>query len=86
MRVVASNSSILAPVNNHYTKEKISHSATTTPATRGASPRLDNPCIQTPVWHYHNGLFTAAHRCYLAEQQHYMQSRNQINQNSDSYI
>ena len=38
------------------------------------------------VWHYHNGLSTATHRCYLTEQQHYIQSCNQVNQISDSYI
>ena len=85
MRAVAGNSSIVAAVNNHYTKEKSSHSATTTPTTTGASPRLDNPSIQVPVWHY-NGLSTAANRWYFGEQKHYMQSHNQGNQNSDSYI
>ena len=80
MRVVADNSSIMAAVNNHYTKGESSHSATTTPDTRGASLRLGNR------WHYHNGLSTATHRCYLTEQQHYIQSCNEVNQISDSYI
>ena len=86
MRAVAGNSSMVASVNNHYTKDKNSHSATITPATRVASPRLDTPCVRAVVWHYHNDLSTAAHRCYRAEQQHYMQSRNQVNLNSDAYI
>ena len=38
------------------------------------------------VWLYHNGLSTATHRCYLTEQQYYIQSCNQVNQISDPYI
>ena len=46
MRAVAGNSSILATVNNYYTKEKSSHFATTTPATRGASPDWITPVFR----------------------------------------
>ena len=43
-----------------------------------AVPDLIPTPIQAAVWHcYHNNL---ALRCYFAEQQCYIQSRNQVNQ------
>ena len=84
MFVECDNSSIVVSVNKHY---NVANVPPLLQVLEVATPRFNTP-IQGSDWHYyHISLATDTQRCYVAEQQCYIQSCIYPGQpNSDSYI